>query len=351
MKKTKIAIIVSNFNGASIYYNGACILELCLKKLENTVYRDYKIFVADDSSTDKSFEFVENNFPLVEFVVNKPNGGYAQNMNNATQYALKNFKPDYLMLMNNDILVDDPNWLKKLVKTFAIDKKIGILGCQLLFPNNTINNAGELEDRGNYFWNIRGRGEKYEGKYDEIEEIGLVTGAAFLIKSEVFRKIGFLDEIFFMGGDDTDFILRAKDRGYKIYYNGMVRLTHLDSFTSNRLKDEKLRTITSAYCERGAVYFLLKWKKRYRITHLLKLYFFMVFGTYLSITDNRTNERSFRKLHLRFKLIELNNGLHFPLIKRIFYGISFEISGVFVYLKYRRTLRRLRYITIAKSRQ
>lgn len=349
MEEPKIAIIVSNFNGASIYYKETCILEICLKKIENTAYKNYKIFIADDSSTDKSFEFVKNNFPLVEFVVNRPNGGYAQNMNNATEYAIKNFKPDYLMLMNNDILIEDSNWLKKLVRTFEIDKKIGIVGCQLLFPNGTINNAGELEDKGNYFWNIRGRGEKYTGNYDKIEEIGLVTGAAFLIKSEVFRKIGFLDEIFFMGSDDTDFVLRAKDKNYKIYYNGTVRLTHLDSFTSNRLKDEKLRTMTSAYCERGAIYFLLKWKKRYKIMHLLKLYLFMVFGTYLSITDNKTNKRSFKKLHLRFKLIDLNNGVSFPLIKRVFYGILFEINGVFVYIKYRRALRELGYVKIAKS--
>ncbi len=349
MEEPKIAIVVSNFNGASIYYRGVCILELCLKKLENTAYKNYKIFVADDSSTDKSFEFVADKFPFVEFVVNKPNGGYAQNMNNAIHYALKNFKPNYLMLMNNDILIEDPNWIRELVKTFAVDKKIGVVGCQLLFPNNTINNAGELEDKGNYFWNIRGRGEKYTGKYDKVEDIGLVTGAAFLIKSEVFRKIGFLDEVFFMGSDDTDFILRAKDNGYKVYYNGTIRLTHLDSFTSNRLKDENLRTITSAYCERGAVYFLLKWKKRYKLTHLFKLYLFMVFGTYLSITDNKTNKRSFKKLHFRFKLIDLNNGLRFPLIKRICYGIFFEISGVLIYLKYSRTLRKVRYVKMVKS--
>ncbi|MCL5423911.1 MAG: glycosyltransferase family 2 protein [Candidatus Marsarchaeota archaeon] len=323
-------IIISNYNGASIFYKGYNILKLCLNSMKNTNFKNYKIIIADDSSTDKSFEFIKQNYSNVDFVINKPNGGYAQNMNNAIMYSIKKYNPDFFMCMNNDIIIKDKNWLKKMIDVAYSNIKIGIVGCQLLYPNGVINNAGEIEDRGNSVHNIRGRGEIYTGKYDIIEEIGLVTGAAFLIKKEVFRKIGFLDEVFFMGSDDTDFILRSRDKGYKIMYNGEVRLIHLDSFTSNNLKNEKLRLKTSLYCERGAIYFILKWHKRYGVFHAIKLYLEHVLGIYISITDKYTNNKNIKYIHMRYALIKFNN-FDLPLFKRLIFGIKAEVEGLYLY--------------------
>ena len=351
MKEPKVAIIISNFNGASIYYENLCILDTCLKTIEKTKYTNYKIYIADDSSTDESNEFVHNNFPQVEFIINKPNGGYAQNMNNTIKYALKHFKPDFLMLMNNDIIVKNKLWLLELVSTIKQYKNAGIVGCQLLYPNNIINNAGELNDSGNSIHNIRGRGEPYKGKYDNIEEVSLVTGAAFLIKKEIFTKVGYLDEVFFMGSDDTDIVLRSKDAGFKIIYNGKVKLIHLDSFTSNNLKDDSLRMKTSLYCERGAIYFILKWRKRYNLTHLIKLYLEHVIGIYFSITKVNSNTRNLKNLHMRYKLIKLQNNIEFPFIKRVILGIKYEIEGLYIYIKYHKIISSQKFIILKNTRK
>ena len=305
-------------------------MKLCLDSIKNTNFKNYKIIIADDSSTDKSSEFIKQNYPNVDFVVNTPNGGYAQNMNNAIIYSIKKYDPNFFMCINNDIIIKDRSWLKELIDVADSNKNVGIIGCQLLYPNGVINNAGEIKDVGNSVHNIRGRGEIYRGKYDLIEEIGLVTGAAFLIKKDVFRKIGFLDEVFFMGSDDTDFILRSRDKGYKIMYNGKVKLIHLDSFTSNNLKDEKLRLTTSLYCERGAIYFILKWWKRYGVRHAIKLYMEHILGVYVSITDKNTNKKGIKYVHFRYNVIKFND-FDLPLFKRLIFGIKAEAEGFYLY--------------------
>ena len=236
--KPNVAVIVANYNGLSAKYNSGSILATCLKGLKETKYANMRVIVADDSSTDGSLDYVKRHFGSVGLVSMQKNGGYSKNNNNAIRYAMRSYSPDYILLFNNDIIIKDSGWISKMVSVAEEDEDIGIVGCKLLYPNGRIQHAGV--EIGTFPRN-RGRGEKDLGQYDRVEELEGVTAAAMLIKKGVIDAIGLLDEDFYMGYEDVDYCIMARKAGFRIMYDGKVKLTHLEGFTSTNSKNSDLR--------------------------------------------------------------------------------------------------------------
>jgi len=92
--------------------------------------------------------------------------------------------------------------------------------------------AGGKFDKGNLYSMHRGIDEVDEGKYDEAEPTGLVTGCCLMIKRKVLENItetiskGFFDERLFLYMEDNDFAIRAGKLGFKTFYDGKVSIYH-----------------------------------------------------------------------------------------------------------------------------
>ncbi len=271
MKNKKVVIIVSNYNGATVQYKGKPILFHCLFSLKKTTYGNYSVILADDKSTDNSATYVKKIFPEVDVVVNKTNGGFSKNNNNAIMYAIKRYNPEYVLLLNNDIIINQRGWLTGLIETIAADKKAGIEGCRLVYPNGRIQHAG-LSIGDNVpllppYNKLAGVADNK--KYDKVSYASGVTGAAMLISKDVIGSIGLLDENFYMGHEDVDYCLRATKAGFKIIYNGRIKLTHLEGFTSTHSGDYSIRLKMFYYFVRNFVYFRRKYKYRYNLSTYL----------------------------------------------------------------------------------
>ena len=261
-KDPLVAIIVSNYNGASIKYRDRPILERCLSGLKKTTYGNFKVIVADDCSTDNSRLLAKKAFPDADFVVNRPNGGFAKNNNNAIRYAITKYKPECVLLLNNDIMVKDRFWLSRMMDSYLKNERVGIVGCRLLYPDGRIQHAGTVLKPLPY---TRGNGESNGKKYSRIEEAEAVIGAAMMLNSSMLDEIGLLDENFVMGSEDTDICLRASSKGYKIVYNGEASLVHLSGFSSITSRDEDKRLNAIYLSMRNLVYLMQKHKRTYRI--------------------------------------------------------------------------------------
>lgn len=297
MKNKKIPlviIIVSNYNGVSYFYKKHNILWQIFSSLKKTAYENYKIVMADDKSTDKSVEYVRKHFKNVEIVINEVNGGFSKNNNNAIKYVMHKYEPDYIVLMNNDIIISDTLWLSKLVKVAESDPKIGIVGCKLVYPTGRIQHAGIFPT--NYAYANRGRGEEDHNQYNKIEEMVGITFALVLIKAKVFTKIGFLDENFFMGYEDTDFCLRAHQNGFINIYDGKVKAIHLEGFTSTNSKRDEIRNLVFFTGIRNYVYFSYKYFTPWQ--RFNGIFINAIFGSFLSI-EGENRKRSL--LNLRIK--------------------------------------------------
>lgn len=175
------------------------------------------VVLADNASTDDSVAFVREHYPSVRIIINESNGGFAKGYNDALKYV----DSEYYLLLNSDIEVTE-NWLIPLMDMM---KDPTVAGCQpkvrSYYRRDEFEHAGAsggFLDR-NYFPFCRGRifesFEKDTGQYDGVSEIFWATGAALLIRSEIYHRLGGLDEAFFAHMEEIDLCWRAKKLGYK----------------------------------------------------------------------------------------------------------------------------------------
>ncbi len=215
----------------------------------------------DNASTDGSTEMLQEKFPDVELIANVENTGFSRANNQGIQCALAN-DAKYVLLLNNDVEIVDGNWLETLISVLESDIKIGIVGCKLLYPNGKIQHAGGIINlTGGH---NRGECEEDVGKYDTIDFPKFVTGAVLLIRSEVIRKIGFLDEGFTpLYYEDVDWCVRAGLYGYKVAYSPNPTIIHRCGSSANKLNQE----MKMFYLHRSFIRFFLL---NFQFTDILK---------------------------------------------------------------------------------
>lgn len=255
MSQPTIYIVIVNWNGRKP-------LQKCLASFfAKTHNPECRIVVVDNASTDGSTEMLQANFPMVELIKNVENAGFSRANNQGIRRALAN-NADYILLLNNDVEITDGKWLEKLIEVLESDSKIGIVGCKLLYPNGKIQHAGGIINlTGGH---NRGECKEDTGKYDKIEFLTFVTGAVFLIRSEVVRKIGLLDEGFTpLYYEDVDWCVRARIYGYNVAYSPNPPLIHHCGSSANKLNHE----IKMFYLRRSFIRFFLI---NFQFTDILK---------------------------------------------------------------------------------
>ena len=221
-----------------VSWNGRELLRKCLSIFyQNTTNVKCGVVVVDNASNDGSARMLNSDFPSVHVIRNDRNEGFSVANNQGIRYALARGSK-YVLLLNNDIEVTDPNWLQKLIAVMESDSKTGVVGCKLLYPDGRIQHAGGVVAiRVPY---NRGEEQIDRGQYNSVEFMDFVTGAVLVIRSDVIRQIGLLDEGFSpLYCEDTDWCLRAKLYGYKVAYTPDPTLIHQCGSSSSKLGKER----------------------------------------------------------------------------------------------------------------
>lgn len=221
-----------------VNWNGKKILRKCIGTLyQNTTNVRCGVVVVDNGSQDGSAEMVQSEFPSVHLIKNSTNEGFSVANNQGIRFALANGSK-YVLLLNNDVEITDSNWLPKLIAVMESDSKTGVVGCKLLYPDGRIQHAGGVVALKVPY--NRGEEQIDHGQYDKVEFMDFVTGAVLLIRFDVIRQIGLLDEGFSpLYCEDTDWCLRAKLYGYKIAYTPDPTLIHNCGSSSSKLGKER----------------------------------------------------------------------------------------------------------------
>lgn len=268
-KYPHVIIIILNWNGWSDTIE-------CLESLSLIIYPNFKIIVLDNGSNDDSVNKIKewiktkgtNNIRLIE---NKSNLGFAGGNNVAIKYAFEKFDPDYFLLLNNDTVVDK-YFLKELIAVTENDSSIGIAGPKTFFYDDP--------QRFQLVWIdvnlLRGQGKHIgarkidHGQFNQInKDCDAVQGSCILIKKEVIKKIGMLDERYFCYWEETDFCFRAKSAGYKVAYVPEAKIWHKVSASTRKNK-----WIHGYWIIRNTFYFMALHSNRYQ-QFLFFLYFFV----------------------------------------------------------------------------
>ena len=227
------SIIVLNYFGEKV------IGETLSSLLELDYPQDkYEIIVVDNNSKDRSRRIVKDfrkKNRIIKYFFMDKNLGFSRGNN----VGIKHARGQYVVLLNNDCIVDR-HWLLELVKTALKDDKIFAVNSKIyLRSSKKIQNAGIMVFQDGYGRDIGAKvkyqSQDYEndyGQYDKEQEIYAACGAASLFKKKVFEKLGYFDQDFFMYYEDVEISERARFHGYKILYCPRAITYHYHAFSS-----------------------------------------------------------------------------------------------------------------------
>ncbi len=198
-----------------------------IKKI-NTPNIELKKIVVDNGSVDIFPSSQKGDAILLR---SEDNLGFTGGYNLGIKKALEDCA-DYVLVINNDTAVDR-NFLVNLLKGFDKEKDTGLVVPKIYFAEGHEFHKSRYKksDSGKVLWyagghvdwdNIkaihRGLDEVDRGQFDRMQKITFATGCAVLVKKEVFEKIGFFDDDYFLYYEDLDFSFRAKRAGFEIVY-------------------------------------------------------------------------------------------------------------------------------------
>lgn len=219
-KDMKVTVVIPN-------YNGRHFMEPCLASLAKQTYRDFRILVVDNASTDGSIEYMKEQYPKIETIALKENYGFSK----AVNIGIRRSKTPYVLLLNNDTTVD-PHFVEEMVGAIEQSKRIFSVSSKMIqmYHPKLIDSAGDLYTL--IGWGVcRGVGRPVDN-YSEADEIFSACAGAAIYRRSVFQKIGLFDENHFAYLEDIDIGYRAKIHGYRNMYCPAALVYHVGSGTS-----------------------------------------------------------------------------------------------------------------------
>ncbi|MDZ7798470.1 MAG: glycosyltransferase family 2 protein [Patescibacteria group bacterium] len=214
-----------------VNYNGLSDTKECLQSLKRIKYENYKVIVIDNNSKNNEYNILYKHFSYkYKIIYSKNNLGFAGGYNLGIKNALKN-NADYVVLLNNDTVVGQ-NYIRGLLKPFS-DKKIGITTSKIYYysEKDKIWYAGANFNKFNGESRHIGLNEEDAKKYKKIYGIERASGCSMMIKKDVFNRIGFLDEKYFLTFEESDFCWRATKDNFRILFTPKSKVWHKVSST------------------------------------------------------------------------------------------------------------------------
>jgi hypothetical protein len=207
----KVSIIVLNWNGLEDTIE-------CLESLKKITYPNYEAIVVDNGSEGRDVEALRHKFGnYIQLIENDRNYGFAEGNNIGMRYAFESSAHDYILLLNNDTVVD-AKFLVELVTVAESDERIGIVGPVIYdyYDPARVRSAGVSID-----WrkgvashqSLTPHAAEQSGTMREVESI---DGCCMMVKRQMIEKVGMLDPEYFAYSEESDWCVRAKRKGYKI---------------------------------------------------------------------------------------------------------------------------------------
>ncbi len=283
MNLPKVSIITLNWNGLEDTIE-------CLESLKKITYPNYEVIVVDNGSEGNDAQALEEKFgDYIHLIKNDKNYGGTAGTNIGMKYALNNSNSDYLLMLDNDTVVD-PEFLTEMVKVAEAGPAIGIAGAKIYYydePDRVQHVGGKIDlwtididlTSGLIKEKILGRKEIIRGQHDSIKEVGQVTLWCALFKRKSLESIGLLDERYFWAWGEIDYFIRVREAGCKVVYIPKAKVWH-KSRSSNRvdgfLQYQSLRGLFQVMRHRTT-----RWQYLFFLIYFFAVHFWLATTYYL----------------------------------------------------------------------
>ena len=209
-----VSIIIPHYNGEDLLYN-------CIDSIyKNISIKEFELIVVDNASTDDSINRIKSSFESVKIISSNSNLGYSGGCNLGATHA----SGKYLLFLNNDT-EHSREWIEKLVHFLDSNSNIAAVQPKILNIYNKklfdyAGGAGGFIDKFCFPF-VQGRIfdtlEEDHGQYNNPSRIFWASGAALMIRSNVFKELEGFDKIYFSYMEEIDFCWRVQSLGHEVW--------------------------------------------------------------------------------------------------------------------------------------
>jgi glycosyltransferase involved in cell wall biosynthesis len=203
--------------------------------LANTEWNHWRVVLVDNGSvTPEAEAFCREAAKDPHVVVRRVDEPF--NYSRLNNIAASENPADYYVFLNNDVFIEQPNWLRVMVDETLADPRVAIVGAKLLYPNGTVQHAGVILGVGGIADHVfRGIPADHPGflyRAKCAQRYSAVTAACMLCRSDVFMDIGGFDEQDLMVAfNDVDLCLKAGARGWQVVWTPALVAEHHESLS------------------------------------------------------------------------------------------------------------------------
>ena len=211
----------------------------CLESLRAHTSVSFEALVVAYMFSDENLAQVRADFPWAQFIESREIRGFSENNN----LALRQARGRYCFVLNDDTEIRE-DVMGKLVADFArLPANAAIVTPRLLNADGSLQLCGRPPYPARYYalqqWHLhREPIDDTVGKtpiFDEVYPTSNISGAAFLIKTDVFRELGWFDERYFFTPEDIALSALARRRGWGVWVDGAAAVVHKWRTTAGRL--------------------------------------------------------------------------------------------------------------------
>ena len=208
-------------------------LDLCLTSLlDKGTYRNLEVIVVENNSTEPEtfdyYEELQEKRKNVRVVTWKREFNFSAINNYGVTFA----HGEYLLLLNNDVEVIEPDVIREMLG-YARRDDVGIVGARLLYQDDTIQHAGVVIGfggiAGHTFIGLHQAENSYFHRAMCAQDYSAVTAACMMSKRSLFDQVGGFREELAVAFNDIDYCLKIRSLGKKVVYNPYALLYHYES--------------------------------------------------------------------------------------------------------------------------
>jgi GT2 family glycosyltransferase len=241
----------------------------CLRSLAASAYPALSLIVVDNGSTDGSFELLEDAWGKTARLLRSEKnlgvpGGYNVGIREALAAGAR-----YVILLNNDIVVDK-RLVEALLPAFEAEPRLGIVAPIITYyeRRERLWFAGAVYNRllGISRHELLSRPlSAASGLMGRLFASDYVPNCCAMIPAAVFREIGLLHEGFFVGLDDIDWCLRLREAGYEVRVAGQPLVAHKVSATVGERGSNVLTSAQAYHYARSSMLLGARWRRGWRL--------------------------------------------------------------------------------------
>lgn len=200
----------------------------CLRSLaRHGAQVPFETIVVDDASPDDTVEVLAGVQGL-RLISNHENLGFIGSCNAGAAEA----RGEFLVFLNNDTQVT-PGWMDALLRCFTERAQCGIAGSRLIYPDGRLQEAGALVFADGGGWNVGRFESRNETAYRYRRQTDYVSGAALMIRREVFQRIGGFDARFSPAYfEDVDLAFAVRRLGLQVWYEPASTVVHCEGISA-----------------------------------------------------------------------------------------------------------------------